>query len=244
MEERLQKYISASGYASRREAEELIKNGKVLVNGEVVTTLGAKVTEKDEIEIDGVKLKKQENKVYYMLNKPTSYITTTKDDKGRKTVLSLMQHVEERIYPIGRLDYDTSGLILMTNDSSFKTLIEKPSFEIEKEYHVKIEGLLRKEESKRIERGIDLTEYKSKPARILNVEYSDDKSSTILDIIIKEGKNREVRNLFQAVGHKVKSLKRTRIGNLYLDIPNGTYRPLKPHEVKLLKLLALGKIKK
>ena len=244
MEERLQKYISASGFVSRREAEKLIINGEVKVNGKVVTELGTKVTEKDKVEVDGVKLTKQENKVYYMLNKPTAYITTTKDDKGRKTVMSLMEHVEERIYPVGRLDYDTSGLLIMTNDSEFKTLLEKPSIEIEKEYHVKVEGLLRKEESKKIEKGIDLTEYKAKPARILNVEYNDEKTSTILDIIIKEGKNREVRNIFGAVGHKVKSLKRTRIGNLYLDIPNGTFRPLKPHEVKLLKLLALGKIKK
>ena len=153
MEERLQKYISASGLVSRREAEKLIINGEVKVNGKVVTELGTKVTEKDKVEVDGVKLTKQENKVYYMLNKPTAYITTTKDDKGRKTVMSLMEHVEERIYPVGRLDYDTSGLLIMTNDSEFKTLLEKPSYEIEKEYHVKVEGLLRKEESKKIEKG-------------------------------------------------------------------------------------------
>ena len=115
MEERLQKYISASGLVSRREAEKLIVNGEVKVNGKVVTELGTKVTEKDKVEVDGVKLTKQENKVYYMLNKPTAYITTTKDDKGRKTVMSLMEHVEERIYPVGRLDYDTSGLCTSCN---------------------------------------------------------------------------------------------------------------------------------
>ena len=244
MEERLQKYISASGLMSRREAEDAIRNGDVKVNGKVITELGFKVNDDDIVEVDNEKLKRQENKVYYMLNKPTGYISTTKDDKGRKTVLSLVSGIDERVYPVGRLDYDTSGLILLTNDSTFKNLIEKPEYEIEKEYHVKVEGLLRKEESKRVERGIDLVDYKTKPARILNVEYNDLKTATTLDIIIREGKNREIRNIFSSINHKVKSLKRIRIGNLRLDIAEGKYRPLKPHEVKLLKLLALGKIKK
>ncbi|MBP5342409.1 rRNA pseudouridine synthase [bacterium] len=244
MEERLQKYLSQSGISSRREAEEMIKRGEVKVNGVVITELGYKVNSEDIIEVLGERITKQENKVYYMLNKPTGYISSTKDENGRKTIISLMKYVDQRIYPVGRLDYDTSGLILLTNDSSFKEMIESPTIGIEKEYHVKVDGLLRKIESKRLEKGIDLGDYKTKPAKILNVKYNDELTSTTLDIIIKEGKNREVRNLFSSVNHKVKSLKRTRIGNLRLDVPNGTYRPLKPHEVKLLKLLALGKIKK
>ncbi len=243
MEERLQKYISQSGVASRREAERMIAEGFVFVNGKQVTEMGYKVTEKDEVKIGEDIIKPQENKVYYMLNKPTGYITTTKDDRDRKTVMNLVR-VKERVYPVGRLDYDSSGLLLFTNDGDFKNLLINPVNEVEKEYHVKIEGLLRKEESRKIEKGIELDGVKTRPARIINVKYDDTKTSTYLDIIIKEGKNREIRRLFDSVNHKVKSLKRTRIGNLKLDIDTGYFRSLTPHEVKLLKLLALGNIKK
>ena len=243
MEERLQKYISSSGCASRRESENLIKEGVVTVNDVVVTELGTKVTEKDIVKINGKIIKPQENKVYYMLNKPTGYLTTSSDSKGRRTIYDLLIGLKDKVYPVGRLDYDTSGLILLTNDSEFKMMIEKPSVGIKKEYHVKIEGLLRKEESFKIQKGVDLGDYKTKPCKIINVEYNDEKTKTSLDIIISEGKNREIRRLFESVSHRVISLKRTRIGNLELDINQGKYRSLTPHEVKLLKLLSLNKIK-
>ncbi len=243
MEERLQKYISSSGLASRRESENLIKDGLVTVNDIVVTELGTKVSDKDIVKVNGKIIKPQENKVYYMLNKPTGYLTTSKDSKGRKTIYDLLIGLNERVYPVGRLDYDTSGLILLTNDSDFKTMIENPSVGIKKEYHVKIDGLLRKEESFKIQKGIDLGDYKTKACKIMNVLYNDEKTSTQLDIIISEGKNREIRRLFESVSHRVKSLKRTRIGNLELDVNQGKYRSLTPHEVKLLKLLSLNKIK-
>lgn len=243
MEERLQKYISQTGYTSRRDAERLIKEGLVEVNGKVVTEFGLKVSNNDIVKVCGDIIKPQENKVYFILNKPVGYITSTKDDKGRKTVLSLLDSVDERVFPVGRLDYDTSGLLILTNDGEFKNLLENPKFEVEKEYHVKVEGLLRKEESYKLEKGVDLGEYKSKPCRIMNVKYNDEKTSTTLDIIIKEGKNREIRRLFDYVNHRVKSLRRERIGNLKLDINQGYFRSLTPHEVKLLKLLALGRIK-
>lgn len=243
MEERIQKYISSSGFTSRRDAERLIKEGLVTVNDKVITEYGYKVVDGDIVNVSGVIIEPQKNKVYYMLNKPTGYLTTSKDDKGRKTIYNLLKGIDERVYPVGRLDYDTSGLIILTNDSTFKSNLENPEVGIEKEYHVKVEGLLRKEESYKIQKGVDLIEFKTKPCKILNVKYNDEKTSTTLDIIIKEGKNREIRRIFDSVNHKVKSLRRTRIGNLYLDISEGYFRNLTPHEVKLLKLLSLNKIK-
>jgi len=241
--ERLQKYISDSGYTSRRNAEKLIVDGKVKVNGEVVRELGTKVNSSDIIDINGEILKRNENHLYFMLNKPTGYVTTTKDDRSRKTIMDFFKDYDESLYPVGRLDYDTSGLIFVTNDGEFKNLMENPVFEIEKEYHVKVKGLLRKEESQLITKGRDLGDYKTKPCRIFNVKYNEEKTNTFLDIVIKEGKNREIRRLFDSINHEVKSLKRTRIANIQLDIDQGYYRILRPHEVKLLKLIALGKIK-
>jgi len=243
MKERLQKVISDSGYTSRRNAEKLIVDGKVLVNGEIVRELGVKVSSDDIIEVEGTTLKKKENHLYFMLNKPVGYITSTKDDRSRKTVLDFFKDYDESLYPVGRLDYETSGMIFITNDGEFKNLIENPVFEMEKEYHVKVKGLLRKEESYLITRGRDLGDYKTKPCRIYNVKYNDEKTNTMLDIVIKEGKNREIRRLFDSINHEVKSLRRTRIGNVILDINEGYYRALKPHEVKILKLMALGKVK-
>jgi len=243
MLERLQKYISESGYTSRRNAEKLIQDGLVLVNGKKVTELGYKVSNSDIVEINGEVIKKIENHLYFMLNKPVGYVTTTKDDRSRKTVLDFFKDFDDSLYPIGRLDYDTSGLLFITNDGEFKNLMENPAFEMEKEYHVKVKGLLRKEESTLITRGRDLKDYKTKPCKIFNVKYNDEKTNTFLDIVIKEGKNREIRRLFDSINHEVKSLKRTRIGNVVLDINEGYYRVLKPHEVKILKLMALGKVK-
>lgn len=243
MEERLQKFLAAAGVASRRKAEELITSGKVEVNGKIVTTLGTKVSPTDVIKVDGKLIAKADNFVYYMLNKPEGYISSTVDEVGRKTIMDLMKGVDERIYPIGRLDYDTSGLILLTNDGDFSNLVLKPENEIEKEYRVKIKGLLRKEESSKVEKGMDLGDFEAKPCKIYNVKYDEKRVNTVLDIVITEGKNREIRKMFDSVGHEVIDLKRTRFGNIILDIPKGTYRSLKLFEVKSLKFLATSRQK-
>jgi len=238
MEERLQKFISASGVTSRRKAEEMITSGQVKVNGKVVTELGTKVTPNDIVTINNEVIHKTDNYVYYMLNKPEGYVTSTEDDRGRKTVMDLVKGIPERIYPVGRLDYDTSGLLLFTNDGDFMNLLLKPATEIQKEYHVTIKGLLRKEESKTVEKGVDLGDLTTKKSRIYNVKYNEEKTSTSLDIVITEGKNREIRRMFDSVNHEVKTLKRMRFGNVLLDIQKGTYRRLRPYEIKSLKLLA------
>ena len=241
MEIRLNKFIAQSGFASRRDADELIKSGRVSVNGKVIKELGTIVDSLDKVYVDGTLVSINENKVYYMLYKPTGYISMTRDDRGRKTVMDLVKDIPESIYPIGRLDYDTSGLLLFTNDGDFSNMILKPSHEIEKEYEVRVKGLLRRSESEELSKGgINMGEFISKPLKIFNVEYSKEKTSTTLNIIITEGKNREIRRLFDHVDHQVVSIKRVRIGNVSLDVRVGEYRRLKPFEVKLLKLLSIN----
>ena len=241
MEERLVKYLSSSGYVSRREAEDYIKRGLVKVNGNVVFDYGYIVKIDDDVLLDGASIKPQENKVYYMMYKPVGYITLSKDNKG-KTIYDLLD-IDERIYPVGKFDYGVSGMLLLTNDSEFKRSIENPVIYIENEYHIKVEGLLRKEESSKIQKGIEVGGIKYPPLKIMNVKYNDEKTTTFLDIVLKDNNNKEIKKIFSSLGHNVKSIKRTRIGNLRLDIKEGKYRSLTPHEVKILKLIALGKIK-
>ena len=241
MEERLQKFLAKSGIASRRESEEIIKEGRVSVNGKVIKEMGYIVSNVDTVLVDGLEVKPIEDKVYYMLNKPTGYLTTMKDDRGRKTVASLIDGIDERVFPIGRLDYDTSGLILFTNDGDFSNLLLNPKTGIEKEYLVTVKGLLRKNESSIISKGgIILDGTPSKPVKIYNVEYNKERTSTTLQIVLTEGKNREIRRLFDYVGHEVSSIKRIRFGNITLDVKKGTYRRLKPFEIKSIKLLAIN----
>ena len=237
--ERLQKILQRAGVASRRKAEELIEAGKVKVNGKVVTVLGSKAAFSDDIVVDGKKLK-LENKVYYVLYKPEGYVSTTNDEFNRLTVRDLIP-VQERIYPIGRLDYDTSGVLLLTNDGEFSNALTHPKFKLEKEYSVKISGLLRKETSKLIGRGVDLGDFKSQPAKIFNVKYDDNKEFTTLSIIITEGKYHQVKRMFEKFGHTVKKLKRERFGTITLKGMNrGDYRVLKVHEIKKLWNLSVN----
>lgn len=241
MEERLQKYLAKCGIASRRECEEIIKEGRVAVNGKIIKEMGFIVSNVDTVLVDGIEVNVIEDKVYYMLNKPTGYVSTMKDDRGRKTIASLISDIDERVFPIGRLDYDTSGLILFTNDGDFSNLLLNPKTGIEKEYLVTVKGLLRKSESDIITRGgIDLDGVPSKPVKIFNVEYNKERTSTTLQIVLTEGKNREIRRLFSYVGHEVSSIKRIRFGNIILDVKRGTYRRLKPYEIKSIKLLAIN----
>ncbi len=235
--ERLQKIIAHSGYTSRRKAEDLIVAGKVTVNGTVIKELGTRVRRSDVIIVEGNILSIEE-KVYYVLYKPEGYISSTDDEKGRKTVLDLIA-TDKRVYPVGRLDYDTSGVLLLSNDGDFTNLMTSPKHVIEKEYRVKLKGFLRKEESTKLCRGIRIDNYKTKKAKIKDVVYNKDSETTLATIIITEGKYHQVKLMFEAVDHPVLRLKRVRFGIINLDnMKIGDFRRLKPFEIKQLKGLA------
>ncbi|QDP40507.1 pseudouridine synthase [Radiobacillus deserti] len=233
--ERLQKVIAQSGVTSRRKAEKLIEAGKVTVNGQVVKELGTKVGPDDDIEVEGVPLEK-EQPVYYMLYKPRGVISSVKDDKNRKVVTDFFPDVKERIYPIGRLDYDTSGLLLLTNDGEFANLLMHPKYEIEKIYVAKVKGIPRREELNKLRKGISSDGEKLK-ATFTKVLSTDDKKKTaIVQINLQEGRNRQVRRMLEAIGYPVDKLKREQYGFLTLEGLNaGEFRELTPHEVKQLR---------
>ncbi len=235
--ERLQKVIANSGLCSRRKAEEMMLAGRVTVNGETITTLGFKVRKSDEITVDGKPLSYEEPE-YYVLYKPTGCLSTVQDEHGRRTVLDYVK-TEARIYPIGRLDYDSSGVLLLTNDGAFANLMMQPNSQIEKAYQVTIKGFLRRVTSDRLERGIKLDGVKTKRAKISQVEYIKASENTQLSIVITEGKYRQVRRMFESVGHPVLKLKRIRYGIVTLEnLAKGDARRLKPHELKHLHQLA------
>lgn len=241
--ERLQKVLAQAGVASRRKSEQLILEGKVKVNGTTVTELGTKVTNADRVEVEGVELVK-ENFVYYLLYKPRGYISTVHDEKGRKTVLDLFPEVEERIFPVGRLDYDTSGVIILTNDGDFSYLMTHPKFGIKKTYMAKVKGIPTRESLRKLERGIELEDGKTAPARV-KMQTVDKKSGTaLIEITIHEGRNRQVRRMFDAIGHPVLKLRRESFAMLTTHGLNaGESRQLTTHEVKQLRVLAeTGKI--
>ncbi len=234
--ERLQKVMAQAGVASRRASEEIIKSGRVSVNGKIVRELGTKVGKKDIILVDGKPIIK-ENKVYYVLNKPTGFMTTLSDDLGRRTVMDLFnkEDLENRIYPIGRLDYDTSGVLLFTNDGELAYKLTKSAKEVEKSYQVRIKGKLSQGDIIKLMKGIELDGIKTKRARVevLSVDKVNDSSS--IKLTITEGRNRQVRRMCEALGHEVKKLKRLSFAGITLDdLPEGAYRPLKPHEIKKL----------
>ena len=231
--ERLQKIIANSGYTSRRKAEELILKGKVTVNGQVVKELGTKVKSNDWIEIDGYKIN-QEQKVYYLLNKPRGIITSTNDEKGRKTVVDLIQ-TDKRIYPVGRLDYDTTGIILLTNDGEFANMMLHPKNKIPKVYIAKLEGIIDGYSIKKIKSGIVIDGIKCIPDRV-KLKSADKKSNTcIVEITIHDGRNHEVKRIFESAGYNVIKLKRESIAFLTLQgLSSGEFRKLTIKEVKQL----------
>ncbi|WP_318617228.1 pseudouridine synthase [Sporosarcina sp. YIM B06819] len=241
--ERLQKVLAQAGVASRRKSETLIVEGKVKVNGVVVKELGTKVSNSDRVEVEGIQLVK-EKYVYYLLYKPRSVISTVHDDKGRKTVLDLFPMVDERVFPVGRLDYDTSGIILMTNDGDFSYLMTHPKFGIKKKYVAKVKGIPDRESLRKLERGIDLDDGKTAPAHV-KMQTVDKKAGTaLIEITIHEGRNRQVRRMFDAIGCPVLKLRRESFGTLTTHGLNaGEARELTKHEVKQLRVLAeTGKI--
>ncbi|QKS71048.1 rRNA pseudouridine synthase [Paenalkalicoccus suaedae] len=237
--ERVQKVIANAGIASRRKAEELITKGRVSVNGVQITELGTKVDPmQDEVSVDGVPIHKEEP-VYYLLYKPTGVISSVSDDKNRKVVTDFLP-TESRIYPIGRLDYDTSGLILLTNDGDFANILMHPKYRINKTYVAKVEGVPEREDLKKLQHGIKLDDRKTSPAKVKIVKQDRTKGTAILEITIHEGRNRQVRRMLEAIGHPVIKLKREQYGFLTLHGLNaGEYRELKPHEVKKLRELAV-----
>lgn len=233
---RLQKIMAMCGVASRRASEKLILDGKVTVNGEVVTELGRKAYLTDEIKVDG-KLIVKEDKVYFVLYKPTGYLTTAHDDLGRRTVMDLMQAEvkKNRIFPIGRLDYDTSGVLLMTNDGELMNRLINSSNNIEKEYLARVNGHLGLDMVAKLKKGIMLDGVQTKPAQIFIEEYDKQYGTTLVRIIITEGRNRQVRRMFEAIGFDVKKLRRVRFACVSCEgMSKGDYRPLRPHEVKML----------
>ena len=239
--ERLQKVIAHAGIASRRKAEELILQGRVTVNGKPVTELGVKVqANRDKIEVDGVPIDKEEP-VYFLLYKPSGVISSVSDDRDR-TVVTDFLHVEQRVFPVGRLDYETSGLILLTNDGEFANLLMHPRHTINKVYVAKVEGIPSKEGLKQLERGVMLEDGKTAPAQVKLMTVDKKKNTAIVRLSIHEGRNRQVRRMFEAVGHQVRKLKREEYSFLTLKGMNpGDVRPLKPIEVKHLRELAVTK---
>lgn len=231
--ERLQKVIANSGYTSRRKAEELILQGLVKVNGVTVYELGVKVNPNDLIEVDGYIIK-NENKIYYLLNKPRGIITSTSDDKGRKTVVDLI-NTNARIYPVGRLDYDTTGALILTNDGELANLIMHPKSKIDKVYIAKINGLIGKSQLQRLEKGVFIDGKKTSKSRARIKSYDKKTDTSIVELTIHEGRNHQVKKMFEALGYEVLKLKRERIS--FLDVNNlksGEYRILNPKEVKKL----------
>ena len=229
--ERLQKVIANSGLTSRRKAEELINSGKVLVNGKIAS-LGMKVNDSDIIMVNGEVLEKNEKKVYYMLNKPRGVISSASDEKNRKTVVSLID-TDIRIYPIGRLDYDTTGLLLLTNDGELANILMHPKNEVEKTYIAKIEGNLTPQEFYSLKKGIMIEDRKVIPTRLKVRKTTID--SQIIEISIIEGRNHIIKKIFDALGHSVSKLKRESYAFLSLgNLKSGEYRELTLKEVKKL----------
>ncbi len=235
--ERLQKLIAHSGVASRRKAEEMIKDGRVKVNGEIVRELGAKASRRDHVTVDGEPIR-IEPPAYYLFYKPEGVVSSVRDDRGRRTVLDYV-HARQRVYPVGRLDYDASGLMLLTNDGEVTLVMTHPSYGVEKEYDVTVEGFIRKPTSKRLAKGIELDGEKSAPAKVRQVEYIQKTGRSRFTLSVVEGRYHHVKRLLESVGHPVRRLKRIRHGPLTLDdLAKGDHRPLKPHEIKKLRRLA------
>ncbi len=232
--ERLQKVIANSGYTSRRKAEELIQKGKVKVNGNVIYELGTKVSNTDEIEIDGNVLQKEEQKVYFLLYKPRGVVTTTNDDKQRKTVVDLID-TQMRIYPIGRLDYDTTGILLLTNDGVLANALMHPKNQIDKVYIAKVKGLIGKEQIRALQMGVVIDGKSTSKAKARIKKYDKKTDTSIVELTIHEGRNHQVKKMFEAIGYTVLKLKREQISFLNLvGLKSGEYRMLSPKEVKKL----------
>jgi 23S rRNA pseudouridine2605 synthase len=241
--ERLQKIIAAAGVASRRKSEALISSGRVLVNGQVVTQLGTKADpERDHIRVDGKLLQGPERYTYVVLNKPKGYVTTVSDEKKRPTVMDLVQKVKGRVYPVGRLDWASEGLLLMTNDGALANALMKAASNVAKTYVVKVAGQPDEAKLDKLRRGVSIAEkggrrVRTAPAKVRLIREGD---NPWLEVTIIEGRNRQVRKMFEEVGHHVEKIRRVQYGPLALDVPPGDYRNLTLLEVAKLKTAASG----
>lgn len=238
---RLQKFLALCGVSSRRGAEELIKQGRICVNGVIVTEMGVQVDEEnDRVTFDGSPVKPESKMIYVLLNKPVGYVTTVSDDKGRDTVMDLVADIPVRIYPVGRLDYDTEGLLLMTNDGDLTYRITHPKNNVEKTYVAEVTGNISMNTLNALRNGVYLDGTKTAPAKVEVIGAT--RYGTKLEITIHEGKNRQVRRMFEGVGCIVKKLKRTKEGGLILGhVPLGHWRKLTESEVNMLKKIGTGK---
>jgi 23S rRNA pseudouridine2605 synthase len=239
--ERLQKIIAAAGVASRRRAEQLITGGLVSVNGQVVTELGSKADlERDHIRVNGKLLHGAERHTYVVMNKPKGYVTTVSDPEGRPTVMDLLRGVGARVYPVGRLDYSSEGLLLLTNDGELANALMKAASHVPKTYLVKVAGVPSSEELARLRSGVFIASkggrrVKTAPAKIRAIREAE---NPWYEVTLVEGKNRQIRRMFEEVGHHVEKIKRVRYGPLELDVHPGEFRRLTPHEVARLRASA------
>ncbi|MBO4573253.1 MAG: rRNA pseudouridine synthase [Clostridia bacterium] len=232
---RINRYLAEAGVASRRACDKLIEEGKVTVNGKRAQ-VGMEVDFSDHVAVEGRAVRPVEKNVYYLMNKPKGYVTTVKDDKGRKTVMDLLPKKAERVYPVGRLDYDTEGLLIITNDGDLANRLTHPTNEIPKTYIAKIEGHVKEDDLAKLRSGVIIDGVKTKRCSVRIVE--EDKESTKISVTITEGRNRQVRKMFEAVGHNVVFLKRTKIGDLSISgLNRGEVRTLSQKEVFYLKNL-------
>lgn len=234
MEEmRLQKYLAVCGVASRRGAEALISEGRVSVNGQVITEMGVKITGNEKILVDGKPVKPEKHKIYIMLYKPKSVLSSVRDDRDRKCVVDLIEGVDERLYPVGRLDYDTTGLIILTNDGDFMQHLTHPSYEIWKTYEAVVRGTPTENNVRSFADGLELDDGPTLPALLTVVGYKG--KNAIAEVRIREGRNRQVRRMLEKIGHPVLELKRISYGNLELgELRPGQWRYLRPEEVESL----------
>jgi pseudouridine synthase len=237
--QRLQKLLSQAGVASRRLAEELIVQGRVQLNGRTVTELGTKADpDADEIKVDGRRIHTQKRKRYILLNKPRGYITSRSDPQQRPTVLDLLRGVKEYVYPVGRLDYDSEGLLLLTNDGELAARLTHPRHEVDKVYHARVRGVPDDHAIERLEKGVTIDGRRTAPAkaRLVDPPHKRGGDQTTIELAIHEGRQRQVRKMFEAIGHPVVRLKRVRIGPIEDPvIPPGHWRDLTPEEVKKLR---------
>ena len=241
MEERLQKYLAGAGIASRRASEKLIAEGRVEVNGRIVTEQGVKIDpERDVVKVNGKAVRQEEKLVYVLLNKPAGYVTTVTDPQGRPTVMDLLQDVTVRVFPVGRLDYETEGALLFTNDGELSFRMTHPKFELVKTYVATLQGQVSEEKLERLRQGIKLEDGMTQPAEVRLLKQ--EKHKTIIEIKIHEGRKRQIKRMGKAIGHPVLALKRIAIDSLTLDkVAPGEYRYLTADEVaKLCAKLQLG----
>lgn len=233
---RINKYLAQSGLGSRRKVEELITAGKIKVNGKVVKDLSTDIKDTDIVYYNNRAVKPTANFVYYKLHKPKGYVTTVSDDKERKTVMDLLRGVHTRVYPVGRLDYDSEGLLLFTNDGELTNKLTKPNSEIEKTYVVHIESGITKDEIKKLTAGVNIDGYTTKPCSIKPIDIAEDISK--LEITITEGKNRQIRKMFESIDKNVIFLRRTKIGEIRLGgLSRGEYQQLNAKEMRYLNSL-------